>query len=197
MGLIGIILFGLFGVVLLVYGYPMFRLLLPIFGFMLGFIVGSALIPPEQWLLMLIISVGLAIGLAALAFAAWSLVLGLAGVIFGAGLGLGLGVALGGNGHIMAIAGAVLFGLLFFRLRNLMVILLTAYNGAWMVVAAVAELLGQEDMITRTQRALNSDLGVFTPNWIIVIAVVVVGIIGVVVQYRMFGTRDTYSSFDV
>ncbi|MBL8147226.1 MAG: hypothetical protein JNL34_12655, partial [Anaerolineae bacterium] len=128
MGLLGVLLFAAFGITLLVYGYPLFRLLLPIFGFMIGFVVGYSLIPPEQWLLALVISIGLAIALGALAMVAWSVVVGLAGIIFGAGIGLGLGVALGGNGIWLGLAGAIVGGLIFYRFRDLAVILFTALN---------------------------------------------------------------------
>lgn len=193
MGLLGILIFAAFGVTLLVYGYPLFRLLLPIFGFMIGFVVGFSLVPPEQWLLALIISIGLAIALGALAMVAWSVVVGLAGVIFGAGLGFGLGVALGGNGIWLAIIGAVVGGLIFYRFRDLAVILFTALNGAWMLVAGGAELLGQDQLVARTKLALTTDLSV-SPSWLILIAFIVVGIAGIVVQYRLFGNRDTYSA---
>ena len=196
MGLIGLLLLIAFGLVMLVYGYPLFRLLLPIYGFMVGFVVGYALIPPENWLLALIVSIGLAIALGALAFAAWSVVLAIAGVIFGSGLGLGLGVALGGSGVLLAIAGAVIGGFLFYRFRNIMVILFTALNGAWLLVAAAAELLGQEQLVTRTQMAINTGFSV-SPSWIVLIGFVVAAVVGIVVQYRLFGTRDAYTSVDL
>lgn len=192
MGLLGVLLFAAFGITLLVYGYPLFRLLLPIFGFMIGFVVGYSLIPPEQWLLALVISVGLAIALGALAMVAWSLVIGLAGIIFGAGIGLGLGVALGGNGIWLGIAGAIIGGLIFYRFRDLAVILFTALNGAWMLVAGGAELLGQDQLVTRTKLALTTDFSV-SPSWLILIAFAVVGVVGIAVQYKLFGKRDAYS----
>ena len=192
MGLLGVLLFAAFGITLLVYGYPLFRLLLPIFGFMIGFVVGYSLIPPEQWLLALVISVGLAIALGALAMVAWSLVIGLAGIIFGAGIGLGLGVALGGNGIWLGIAGAIIGGLIFYRFRDLAVILFTALNGAWMLVAGGAELLGQDQLVARTRLALTTDFSV-SPSWLILIAFAVVGVVGIAVQYKLFGKRDAYS----
>lgn len=192
MGLLGVLLFAAFGITLLVYGYPLFRLLLPIFGFMIGFVVGYSLIPPEQWLLALVISIGLAIALGALAMVAWSVVVGLAGIIFGAGIGLGLGVALGGNGIWLGLAGAIVGGLIFYRFRDLAVILFTALNGAWMLVAGGAELLGQDQLVTRTKLALTTDFSV-SPSWLILIAFVVVGVVGIAVQYKLFGKRDTYS----
>jgi len=193
MGLLGILIFAAFGVVLLVYGYPLFRMLLPIFGFMIGFVIGYSIVPPEQWLLALVISVGLAIALGALAIAAWSVVVGLAGIIFGAGLGFGLGVALGGNGIWLAIIGAVVGGLIFYRFRDLAVILFTALNGAWMLVAGGAELLGQDQLVARTKLALTTDLSV-SPSWLILIAFAVLGVVGVAVQYKLFGNRDAYSA---
>ena len=192
MGLLGVLLFAAFGITLLVYGYPLFRLLLPIFGFMIGFVVGYSLIPPEQWLLALVISVGLAIALGALAMVAWSLVIGLAGIIFGAGIGLGLGVALGGNGIWLGIVGAIIGGLIFYRFRDLAVILFTALNGAWMLVAGGAELLGQDQLVARTRLALTTDFSV-SPSWLILIAFAVVGVVGIAVQYKLFGKRDAYS----
>lgn len=195
MGLIGSILFALMGGVLLFYGYALFRIMLPIFGFMLGLLLGFALVPPEQWLLVLIVSVALALVLGALAFAAWSVVLAVAGAIFGAGIGFGVGVALGGSGYLFAIIGAVVFGLLFFRFRDLMVMVVTALNGAWMVVLGLASIFNQQDLVEQTRLAIRTDLPI-SPNWIILIIVAVVGIAGVVVQQRIFAGRNTYG-YDV
>jgi hypothetical protein len=179
MGLIGSILFALMGGVLLFYGYALFRIMLPIFGFMLGLLLGFALVPPEQWLLVLIVSVVLAV----------------AGAIFGAGIGFGVGVALGGSGYLFAIIGAVVFGLLFFRFRDLMVMVVTALNGAWMVVLGLAAIFNQQDLVEQTRLAIRTDLPI-SPNWIILIIVAVVGIAGVVVQQRIFAGRNTYG-YDV
>jgi hypothetical protein len=195
MGLIGALLVALMGAVLLVYGYAIFRILLPIFGFIMGLILGFALVPPEQWLLVLLVSVVLALILGALAFAAWSVVLAISGAVFGAGLGFGLGVALGGLGYVFALIGAVVFGLLFFRFRDLAVILITALNGAWMIVTAVAAIFNRQDLVDQTRLALTSEVPA-SPNWIVLILVAVVAIAGILIQQRMFGGRNTYS-FDV
>lgn len=190
--LIGLILFAAFGVTLLVYGYPLFRMLLPIFGFMIGFVVGYSIFGEERWLLAMVTAVGLAIALGALALVAWSLIVALAGILFGAGLGLGIGVALGGSGVWLAIIGAVVGGFLFYRFRDLAVIVFTALNGAWMLVVGAADVLGLEDLVARTRLAATTDVSA-QPSWLIIIAFVVVGIIGVVVQMRLFGNRNTYS----
>jgi hypothetical protein len=195
MGLIGALLVALLGAVLLVYGYAIFRILLPIFGFVMGLILGFALVPPEQWLLVLLVSVALALVLGALAFAAWSVALAISGAVFGAGLGFGLGVAIGGIGYVLAIIGAVVFGLLFFRFRDFVVILITALNGAWMIVTAVAAIFNRQDLVEQTRLALSADVPA-SPNWIVLIVVVGVSIAGVVIQQRIFGGRNTYS-FDV
>jgi hypothetical protein len=191
--LLGLLLFAAFGVTLLVYGYPLFRLLLPIFGFMIGFVVGYSIFGEERWFLAMVFSVGLAIALGALALAAWSLIVALAGVLLGASLGVGIGVAIGGTGIWLAIIGAVVGGFMFYRFRDLAVILFTALNGAWMLVAGAADVLGQGALAQRTRLALTTDLSL-QPSWFLIIAFVVVGVIGVVVQYRQFGNRDTYSS---
>lgn len=191
--LIGLILFAAFGIALLVYGYPLFRMLLPIFGFMIGFIVGYSIFGEDQWFLAMVMSVILAIALGALALVAWSLIVAVAGVLMGASLGIGIGVALGGSGVWLAIIGAVVGGFLFYRFRDIAVILFTALNGAWMLVVGAADILNLDNLVTRTRMAATTDLSV-QPSWLIVIAFVVVGVIGIVVQFRLFGNRDTYSS---
>ena len=85
--------------------------------------------------------------------------------------------------HTLSVPGAA----------GLAVILFTALNGAWMLVAGGAELLGQDQLVARTKLALTTDLSV-SPSWLILIAFIVVGIAGIVVQYRLFGNRDTYSA---
>jgi hypothetical protein len=166
------------------YGYPLFRIFLVLAGLFYGFIYGQSFYPASHPFISILIALVAAVVLALLAYPLWSFGVVLVGaalgfVIFGEiGLVLNfpqLGVI------VFGILGALCLGFLFYRARDLFVILATAYNGAVQVVyglglfhAAQATRFGQW-------------------NFLPIVAIVVLGSLGFATQYVMFKNRRKYA----
>ena len=75
-----------YGAVFALFGYPIFRILLPIYGGMIGYIVGVTVVAPDYPIAALVVAVILAILFASAAYLYWSVMIGIAGAILGYGL---------------------------------------------------------------------------------------------------------------
>jgi len=135
------------GIFICAFGNVLFRFVLAVLGFMIGFsLVMWITGPSPSWLTVVVAIVAGGI-LAAVAYLAFKFALYLAGGILGitivfAILGLvGLtGSDLGVAGWILAAAGAVLGGWLGRRLGDLVIVFATALAGAYLVVLGLSHL---------------------------------------------------------
>jgi hypothetical protein len=173
--LVGLIA-ALVGALLCFYGYPMFRVALPLYGLAAGYLMGLSFVTPDQWPLALVAGIvsGL-IGLA-LAYPLWSLMTALYGAVIGLGLGWLLGVAISTDRAIhiiLAVILALLLAVLFFRARRVMVMLSTALGGAGIIMAGLPLLV--------TALAGNGALRVALT--------LALGAVGFAVQYALFRQR--------
>jgi hypothetical protein len=165
------------------YGYPLFRIFLILSGLFYGFLYGQSFYPASHPLMAILIGVVAAVVLAVLAYPLWSI-----GVIaVGAALGfmiageLGLVLNLPEMGVIgLGFLGAAVLGLLFYRARDLFVMVATAYNGAMQVVYGLGLFHG----------ALAIGHGA---NSLAVLAIVILGSLGFALQYSMFKDQRQYS----
>jgi hypothetical protein len=167
------------------YGYPLFRIFLILAGLIYGYLFGQTFTPASQPGLALLVGVGAAVVLALLAYPLWSIGV----IIIGAALGfmiLGtLGLALNvspGAVTLMGVLGAAVVGFLFYGVRDLFVMLATAFSGAMQVVYGLGLLLP----------ALAFGGG--RANFLAIVAMMVLGGVGFATQYGMFKDRSTYSS---
>ena len=166
------------------YGYPLFRIFLVLAGLFYGFIYGQSFYPASHPFMAILIGVIAAVVLALLAYPLWSL-----GVVaVGAALGfmilgeLGLVLNLPEIGVILlGIMGGVILGFLFFRARDLFVIVATAYNGAVQVIYGLGLF----------QASLAIGLG--QSNFLAMVAILVLGSLGFIAQYTMFKDRRKYA----
>jgi hypothetical protein len=166
------------------YGYPLFRIFLVLSGLFYGFLYGQSFYPTSHPLMAILIGVMAAVVLAVLAYPLWSI-----GVIaVGAALGfmiageLGLMLNLPEMGVILlGFLGAAILGFLFFRARDLFVMVATAFNGAAQVVYGLGLFHG----------ALAIGLG--RANTLAVLAMVILGSLGFALQYGMFKDQRQYS----
>ncbi len=133
------------GLVSAFFGYRLFRILLPIYGAITGFVFAWGWLGSDQWLLALIVGVGLGLILGILAYGIWSVLVGVSGAI----LGLALAALISSSlslwtwlAVVLAVVFAVGFGLLFVKIRNEMVIVLTAVVGASAVARGIGQWLG-------------------------------------------------------
>lgn len=172
----------LVGALICFYGYPLFRILLPVIGFMVGYIVGTNL-APDQPVLALVIAVVLAVIGALLAYPLWSLFITIGGALLGGSIGYLLAAQLGFLNNtvtllIFVAVGAVLFGVLFNSVRDLMVMLNTAINGALLMIYGLGLVIGAD---LQSQDILE------------LVVVAVLATFGFLAQYRFFRNSRMYS----
>jgi len=136
------------GVAGLLWGYRIFRVLLPFIGGIAGYLIAASLFP-QSWFLALVIGFLLAVVLAVLAYAAWSVMVTISGAVLGGSLGASIAEGLNlwnGLGAFLAwiliIALAVLGGILVWKLRDEAVIVLTAVVGAGYVASGLRQWFG-------------------------------------------------------
>ena len=137
------------GIFICAYGNVLFRFVLAVLGFVIGFSLVMWIAGPSPAPLVIIVAIVVGGILAAVGYAMFKLALYFAGGILGivivmAVLGL-VGVAgsdLGIFGWIIAAAGAVLGAFLGRRLGDLAIVLATALAGAYLVVLGLSQLFG-------------------------------------------------------
>jgi hypothetical protein len=168
------------------YGYPLFRIFLILEGLVYGYLLSQSFVPASHPGLALAIGLGAALVLAVLAYPLWSIGV----IVIGAALGFmilsSLGIAINASQGVVVLlggGGAAVVGVLFYRSKDLFVMMATAFNGAVQVVYG---------------------LGLFFPalafgdgraDLLAVVAMLVLGGFAFAVQYRMFKDRRTYSSY--
>ena len=179
------------GTVACFFGYRMFRLVLAIFGFIFGVFASSSVVAPSDTTSML--ALGLVGGLigAGILFAAYFV--GVA--LFGAGLGALVGnlafSASGRDPHFLVIAFCAVAGAAgSMYLQRYVIILGTAFGGAWTIIVGSMAIIG--DRAAKAAVAAN-DVWVLYPlnpapdrQWL-PIAWVVLGLIGTGVQLGWTG----------
>lgn len=167
------------------YGYPLFRIFLILAGLIYGYTLGQAWAPASHPGLSLMIGLLAAVILAVLAYPLWSIGV----IIIGAALGfmvlISLGLALNTSQGVLillGVLGAGAAGLLFYHVRDPLVMLATAFNGAVLAVLGLGRYIP----------ALASESG--RANFPGLVMMVALGGFGFAVQYGMFKERRTYSS---
>lgn len=208
MDLIPALLVALFGLVALLAGYRLFRMLLPLFGFMIGFFAGAGFI--ANWLgegflsgiLGIVLGLALGIGAAFIAYAWWWI--GVVIAISGLGFLLGYAIlpAFGLDTEFLAVllglaAGAVFaIGAIVLHLPRAIIIVLTSLWGAAGVIGGVLILFNQvepdELYSGAVQIAIDTSF-LWTVVWI-ALAVVGMGIQWVTApEYELFPVGDDYA----
>jgi hypothetical protein len=171
-----------YGAVFALFGYPIFRIFLPIYGGIIGYILGVTVVAPDYPIAALVVAVILAIVFAGAAYLYWSVMIGIAGAILGYGLVTAVVGALWPSADytplLIGLAGAVAGSFVFIYAKDAMVMVASALNGA-MIVA-----WGFRTLLYPGSRILDS----FT-----ILAFVLVAIAGLVVQIKFFGQQRKYS----
>jgi hypothetical protein len=175
-----------YGAVFALFGYPIFRIFLPIYGGVIGYILGVTVVAPEYPIAALAVAVILAILFASAAYLYWSVMIGLAGAILGYGLVTVVVGALWPSATytplLVGLVGALAGSFVFIYAKDVMVMVASALNGA-MIVA-----WGLRTWLYPGSRILDS----FT-----IIAFVLVAITGIVVQIKFFGQQRKYSKKNI
>jgi hypothetical protein len=200
------ILVALIGLAALLVGYRLFRLLLPVWGFVVGFFAGAGFI--ASWLgegfLEGILGIGLGvvlgIVLAFLAYALWWI--GVVIAIGGLGFALGYAIlpAIGLDTEFLALllglaAGAVLaLAAILLHLPRAIIVVITSLWGAAAVIGGVLVLFNQVEPETLGTGAVAGAIGTsffWTVVWI-ALAVVGMGVQWVTTpEYELYPLDDT------
>jgi hypothetical protein len=171
-----------YGAIFALFGYPIFRIFLPIYGGIVGYIVGVTVVAPDYPIAALIVAAILAFLFAGAAYLYWSVMIGIAGAILGYGLVTVVVGALWPSATytplLIGLVGALAGSYVFIYAKDAMVMVASALNGA-MIVA-----WGLRTWLYPGSRVLDS----FT-----IIAFVLVAITGLVVQRKFFGQQRKYS----
>jgi hypothetical protein len=173
------------GLVSCFYGYPLFRILLVIAGLIYGYLLGQTLAPVSHPWLSLALGIVLAVMLAVFAYPLWSIGVVLVGAALGFVLLHFIGAALNATPTIiilLGIMGAIIFGILFYTVKDLLVIVATAFNGAALVVFGLSYYI------------LVMAFGGGRANILDLVVMVVLGGLGFALQFSMFRGRRTYST---
>jgi hypothetical protein len=186
--LIGLLWIG-FGLLNCFFGYRIFRVLLGIYGFLLGAVVGVIVagnVAAGQTLWMIVGAiVGGIVGAVLMVFLYFVGVF-VVGALAGAILANAIGVMVGVNvPTVVVVIVAIAVGVVALIAQRVVIILATAFSGSWAAVAGGALLFTGHSLpglgvLTRLSTWEQADL----PMLILLIAWLVLGIAGALVQFR-------------
>jgi hypothetical protein len=167
-------------------GYRVFRIVLGIYGFILGALLASSAMGTDHTLWMVVAAVAGGLVGALILIAAYFVGVALIGAGIGALIANVIGAALGREPHIIiVIALAIAGALVALALQRYVIIGATAFGGAWTAIVGGLALAGDR---VAAQAAARNDVWLaypFTPapgqRWVI-LAWIVLGILGVIVQ---------------
>ena len=167
-------------------GYRIFRIVLGIYGFILGALLASNIIGGEQsTALMLAAAIGGGLVGALLLIAAYFIGVALIGAGLGAGAANLIWAAFGAEPHIVVVIVLAIIGALAaLRLQRYVIVVATAFGGAQTVVVGAAALLGSPAAASAASRAIYTvyPLNPMPQTVLDAVAALVLGIAGVVVQ---------------
>lgn len=177
-GTLQLLLLLAFGLLLLFFGYPLFRLLVVLAGAAIGFTYGPELLtaltarPAEPWM-ALAAALLAAVVLGLLAWLAFWVVVFLWGAAFGFEI-----AAAATDGVWLPLLAALVLGVLSVLFQRVLIVALTALTGAWLTIVAGAALVGLlPGVLPRFE---------VTEAWVL-IAVTVLAFAGAVTQFRRAG----------
>jgi hypothetical protein len=173
------------GLISCFYGYPLFRILLIVAGLIYGYMIGQILAPASHPGLSLALGIILAVVLAAFAYPLWSIGIVLVGAALGFFLLHFVGAALNTTPAViilLGVMGAIIFGVLFYFIKDLLVIVATAFNGAALTVFGLGGFIPV------------MAFGGGQANVLDLLVMVVLGGLGFALQFSMFRGRRTYST---
>jgi len=180
------------GAVACFFGYRLFRVVLSIFGFILGGLMASALVGPSDttWMIGAWLVGGLA-GMALL-YAGYYVGVALSGAALGAVLSH-LAFSLSGQDppFLIVLLASVVGAIASMYLQRHVIVLFTAFGGAWTLIVGAMALLGNR---TAMAAAASGNVWVIYPlnpapgqGWL-PYAWVILGIIGAVTQLGLAGS---------
>jgi len=180
------------GAVSCFYGYRLFRIVLAIFGFVIGALIWSSFLPMSSgtWTILAVALVGGLLG-AGVLFAAYFVGVALVGAGLGAMAANLMFTATGQDPHYLVVVLMTLLGAAAaMYLQRYFIIVGTAFGGAWTLIVGAAALFGDR---TALAAAAANDVWVAYPlnpapgrGWV-KLAWIVLGLIGATVQLGWTG----------
>ena len=178
------------GIVSCFFGYRLFRIVLAIFGFILGALAASSVFGVSDTGPMIVAAlVGGLIG-AAILFAAYFVGVALIGAGFGAAAANLIWAWLGSEPHLAIVVGLSILGaIVALWLQRYVIIVATAFGGAWTAIVGALGLAGDR---TAGETAAARDVWLVYPlspapgqRWVIFVWLAL-GIAGVIAQLAFF-----------
>lgn len=167
-------------------GYRIFRIVLGIYGFILGALLASNVLGGEHsGAVMLAAAIGGGLVGALLLIGAYFIGVALIGAGLGAGLANLLGAAFGREPHVaVVILLAIVGALAALKLQRYVIVVATAFGGAQTVVVGAAALMGNRAAASAAARAIYTvyPLNPMPETTLDAIAAIVLGVAGVAVQ---------------
>lgn len=179
----GILLIG--GLLACFAGYRVFRVVLGIYGFILGALLATSIVGTEHTMWTIVASIGGGIAGALLLIAAYFVGVALIGAGLGAALANLIWAGIGGEPHILVVIVMAIGGALAaLALQRYVIIAATSFGGAQTVVVGASALLGNRAAAEAAVRKVYSvyPLNPMPDTAMDSVAALVLGIAGVLVQ---------------
>jgi hypothetical protein len=174
------------GVLACFFGYRLFKLVLGIYGFVLGALVATSVLAPTETVMTLVAAIGGGLAGALVLIVAYFIGVAFAGAALAALLVHLAWTYVGGDPHPLAIIAACVIGaLVSLALQRMVIVFGTAYGGAWTSIVGLLTVLGHRGA---AGAATSGDVWMAYPlnpapgeRWV-VLAWLGVGTLGVITQ---------------
>jgi hypothetical protein len=166
-------------------GYRIFRVVLGIYGFILGALLATSIVGTEQTMWTILAALGGGIAGALILIAAYFIGVALIGAGLGAMTANLIWAGIGGEPHVAVVIGLAIVGALAaLALQRYVIIVATAFGGAQTVVVGVAALMGNRAAADAASQVVYSvyPLNPVPGTAVDLAAALVLGAIGVLVQ---------------
>jgi hypothetical protein len=166
-------------------GYRIFRVVLGIYGFILGALLATSIVGTEQTMWTILSAIGGGIAGALILIAAYFIGVALIGAGLGAMTANLIWAGIGGEPHVAVVIGLAIVGALAaLALQRYVIIVATAFGGAQTVVVGVAALMGNHAAADAASQVVYSvyPLNPVPGTAVDLAAALVLGAIGVLVQ---------------
>jgi hypothetical protein len=166
-------------------GYRVFRVVLGIYGFILGALLATSIVGTEQTMWTILAALGGGLAGALILIAAYFIGVALIGAGLGAMTANLIWAGIGGEPHVAVVIGLAIVGALAaLALQRYVIIVATAFGGAQTVVVGVAALMGNRAAADAASQVVYSvyPLNPVPGTAVDLVAALVLGAIGVLVQ---------------
>jgi len=186
-----------FGLLNCFFGYRLFKFMLGVYGFLLGALVGAlvagGVAGGQAWVLIVGAVIGGIVGAAlmVLLYLVGVFVVGaVAGMLLANAVGAVLGIDMP---TLVVIILAVVVGIVALILQRVVLVLATAFSGAWAVVGGGAALFSGQAVSLNLFSPSGSWLGEGAWLLIVLAAWLLLGIVGAFVQFRTTADKEPAS----